>query len=81
MMQVGIIGSGTMGSGIAQVAATSGCLVKLYDTNQDALDKAKNALENILSRLVTKGRIEESEKTRIQNNISYVTYSKPVHKN
>lgn len=72
MMQVGIIGSGTMGSGIAQVAATSGCQVKLYDTNQDALDKAKNALENILSRLVAKGRIEESEKTRIQNNISYV---------
>lgn len=72
MMQVGIIGSGTMGSGIAQVAATSGCLVKLYDTNQDALDKAKNALENILTRLVTKGRIEESEKSRIQNNISYV---------
>lgn len=72
MMQVGIIGSGTMGSGIAQVAATSGCLVKLYDTNQDALDKAKHALENILSRLVTKGRIEESDKTRIQNNISYV---------
>ncbi|TXE06909.1 3-hydroxybutyryl-CoA dehydrogenase [Gelidibacter salicanalis] len=71
-MQVGIIGSGTMGSGIAQVAATSGCLVKLYDTNQDALDKAKHALENILSRLVTKGRIEESDKTRIQNNISYV---------
>ncbi|TDU43917.1 3-hydroxybutyryl-CoA dehydrogenase [Gelidibacter sediminis] len=71
-MKVGIIGSGTMGSGIAQVAATSGCLVKLYDTNQDALDKAKNALENILSRLVTKGRIEESEKSRIQNNISYV---------
>ncbi|WP_299398348.1 3-hydroxyacyl-CoA dehydrogenase NAD-binding domain-containing protein [uncultured Gelidibacter sp.] len=71
-MQVGIIGSGTMGSGIAQVAATSGCLVKLYDTNQDALDKAKNALENILSKLVVKGRIEESEKTRIQNNISYV---------
>lgn len=72
MMQVGIIGSGTMGSGIAQVAATSGCLVKLYDTNQDALDKAKNALENIMSKLVVKGRIEESEKTRIQNNISYV---------
>jgi len=72
MMQVGIIGSGTMGSGIAQVAATSGCLVKLYDTNQDVLDKAKNALENIMSRLVAKGRIEESEKTRIQNNISYV---------
>ena len=38
-MNVGIIGSGTMGSGIAQVAATSGCTVKLYDTNQNALLK------------------------------------------
>jgi len=28
-MNVGIIGSGTMGSGIAQVAATSGCIVKV----------------------------------------------------
>lgn len=71
-MNVGIIGSGTMGSGIAQVAATSGCKVKLYDTNQAPLDKAKSALEKILNRLIEKGRIDEVEKSRIQNNISYV---------
>lgn len=71
MMKVGIIGSGTMGSGIAQVAATSGCKVKLYDTNQAALEKAKAALEKILSRLVEKGRIDSAEKNRIQTNISY----------
>ncbi|WP_299889442.1 3-hydroxyacyl-CoA dehydrogenase NAD-binding domain-containing protein [uncultured Lacinutrix sp.] len=71
-MNVGIIGGGTMGSGIAQVAATSGCKVKLYDTNQDALDKAKAALEKILSRLIVKGRIDNDEKLRIQGNISYV---------
>lgn len=71
-MKVGIIGSGTMGSGIAQVAATSGCKVKLYDTNQAALDKAKTALEKILNRLVEKTRIDEAEKLRIQNNILYV---------
>lgn len=71
-MNVGIIGGGTMGSGIAQVAATSGCKVKLYDTNQAALDKAKAALEKILSRLIVKGRIDEAEKSRIQGNISYV---------
>ncbi len=70
-MKVGIIGSGTMGSGIAQVAATSGCKVKLYDTNQAALDKAKSALEKILARLVEKGRIDSAEKNRIQTNISY----------
>ncbi|MCX7548736.1 3-hydroxyacyl-CoA dehydrogenase NAD-binding domain-containing protein [Xanthomarina sp. F1114] len=70
--KVGIIGSGTMGSGIAQVAATAGCKVKLYDTNQSALDKAKAALEKILTRLVEKGRIDATEKSRIQSNISYV---------
>ena len=61
-----------MGSGIAQVAATSGCKVKLFDTNQAALDKARVALEKILTRLVEKGRIVTSEKDRIQANISYV---------
>jgi len=71
-MNVGIIGSGTMGSGIAQVAATSGCKVKLYDTSQNALDKSKAALEKVLTRLVVKGRINEAEKLRIQSNILYV---------
>lgn len=71
-MNVGIIGSGTMGSGIAQVAATAGCKVKLYDTNKEALDKAQSALDRILSRLIEKGRIDASEKEHIQSNISYV---------
>ena len=67
-----------MGSGIAQVAATSGCKVKLYDTNQAALDKAKSALEKILARLVEKGRIDTAEKSRIQNNISYIVKLKDL---
>ena len=70
-MNVGIIGGGTMGSGIAQVAATAGCKVKLFDTNQAALDKAKAALEKILARLIVKGRIDADESKRIQANISY----------
>lgn len=71
-INIGIIGSGTMGSGIAQVAATAGCSVKLYDTNQAALDKAKASLEKILNRLIEKGRIDAEEKNRIQSNIAYV---------
>ena len=70
-MKVAIIGSGTMGSGIAQVAATAGCEVKIYDTNQEALNKSKANLEITLSKLVEKVKIDESEKNRIQNNISY----------
>lgn len=69
---IGIIGAGTMGSGIAQVASTAGCKVKLFDLNQNALDKAKASLEKIMSRLVEKGRINSEEKTRIEDNISYV---------
>src|SRR5690606_33134692 len=77
-MNVGIIGSGTMGSGIAQVAATAGCQVKLYDTNQVALDKAKASLEKILSRLIETGRIDDAEKNSIQSNISYVVELKSL---
>ncbi|MFY0603764.1 MAG: 3-hydroxybutyryl-CoA dehydrogenase [Flavobacteriaceae bacterium] len=78
-MNIGIIGSGTMGSGIAQVAATSGCKVKLYDTNQAALDRSKATLEKVLSRLIVKGRINADEKLRIQGNISYVSSLKDLH--
>lgn len=77
-MNVGIIGSGTMGSGIAQVSATSGCKVKLFDTNQTVLDKAKTSLEKILLRLVEKEKIDANEKSRIENNISYVNNLKEL---
>lgn len=77
-MIVGVIGSGTMGSGIAQVAATSGCQVSLYDTNQEALSKSKSNLETTLSKLVEKGKIDTAEKNRITANISYVNALKDL---
>jgi 3-hydroxybutyryl-CoA dehydrogenase len=61
-----------MGSGIAQVAATAGCQVLVYDTNSDALSRSEAKLEKILARLVVKERIDESKKAEIQQNISYV---------
>ncbi|ESU29325.1 3-hydroxybutyryl-CoA dehydrogenase [Flavobacterium limnosediminis JC2902] len=78
MKKIAVIGSGTMGSGIAQVAATAGCSVKLYDTNQEALSRSKAALENTLSKLVEKGKIDETEKSRIQNATSYVSTLKDL---
>ena len=79
-INVGIIGGGTMGSGIAQVAATAGCSVKIYDTKTDALEKAKADLEKIMDRLVEKGKIDSKEKERIQNNIKYVNSLKELKK-
>lgn len=67
-----------MGSGIAQVAATAGCSVKLYDTNQAALDKSKAALEKVLARLIEKKYIGETEKNLIQKRISYVSSLKDL---
>lgn len=71
-MNIAIIGSGTMGSGIAQVAATAGNTVKVYDTSKEALEKSEAALEKILRKITDKERITEDEKNRIQGNISYV---------
>jgi len=77
-MNVSVIGSGTMGSGIAQVAANAGCVVKLFDLNQDALSKSKTALEVSLSKLVEKEKIDSAEKSRIQGNISYISSMKEL---
>lgn len=71
-MNIAVIGSGTMGSGIAQVAATAGCSVKIYDTNQEALSRSKAALEKTLAMLLEKGKINSVEKHRISSSISYV---------
>lgn len=77
-MNIAIIGSGIMGSGIAQVAATAGAKVKVFDTDQKALESSKSKLEKILSRLIEKEKIDEAEKNRIQNNIGYVNNLKSL---
>ncbi|WP_298154354.1 3-hydroxyacyl-CoA dehydrogenase NAD-binding domain-containing protein [Flavobacterium sp.] len=70
-MKVAVIGSGTMGSGIAQVAATAGCSVKIYDTNLEAIARSRAALEKTMATLLEKGKINAEEKARIHGNISY----------
>lgn len=77
-MNIAIIGAGTMGSGIAQVAATAGESVVIYDTKEDALETARENLDKILSRLVEKDRISEEEKNKIQNNITYINILKGI---
>lgn len=59
LIKIGVLGSGTMGSGIAQIAAQSGHRVVLVDINKEALDKSKNALFKITMRMVEKGNWTE----------------------
>ena len=54
---IGVIGSGAMGAGIAQVAAMAGHKVVLYDNNSVALDKAQKNLVATLHKLQEKGKI------------------------
>ena len=73
MNRIGIIGSGTMGSGIAQVAATYGWEVKLFDARAEALAHSRKALEKVLTRLLEKGKMDETKKSDIESKIDYVT--------
>ena len=71
MIKVSVIGAGTMGAGIAQIAATKGHEVCLYDSFDSAIDNAKNKVEKILSRLVEKERISTEEKDNILSRILF----------
>jgi 3-hydroxybutyryl-CoA dehydrogenase len=68
---IAVIGAGTMGSGIAQVAATAGCSVQLVDAFPEALQRAENSLQKTLAKLVEKGKISQDESARIAGNIRY----------
>ena len=74
MKKVGIIGAGAMGSGIAQVAATAGHSVVLFDTKTEALSLSKSKLASVMDRLVEKGRLTSEEAQEIQNRISYADH-------
>ena len=63
MVIVGVVGAGTMGAGIAQVAAQNGHQVVLVDTNQEMLNKAELGLGKVLARLVEKGTISADGST------------------
>src|SRR5829696_5713860 len=66
-----VIGAGTMGNGIAQVAATSGYEVTCMDVMPAALEKAKAAIGKSVSKLSEKGILTEQQKASADN-IQYV---------
>src|SRR3954466_16357599 len=70
---IGVIGSGAMGAGIAQVAATAGHTVLIFDNNQTALDKAKLELGNTLKKLLEKQKITAQVSAEILSRTKYVS--------
>ncbi len=61
MVKIGIVGSGSMGSGIAQVAATAGHEVLIYDNHPAALESSHGQLLNTLNKLTAKGKLDDRD--------------------
>jgi 3-hydroxybutyryl-CoA dehydrogenase len=71
-----VVGAGTMGHGIVQVAATAGCRVGLADVTEDVLATAVGKIRGHLERMVEKGRLESGAVPRILERI--VTNTDPL---
>ena len=69
----GVIGAGTMGNGIAQVAARSGFLVRLQDISEQFIERGLKAIDKSLQRDIDKQRLTDDEKRSIQSRIQPTT--------
>lgn len=69
---IGVVGAGTMGTGIAQVAAACGHEVYLYDSFGEQLEKSEEGLRSILQRQIKKERMTQDEVDSILNRIHFV---------
>ena len=78
MKKISVIGAGTMGAGIAQIAATNGHEVCLYDSFDGAIETAEAKLKKILDRLVEKERITQQENEAILARINFTKDIKEV---
>ncbi|MCB0489970.1 MAG: 3-hydroxybutyryl-CoA dehydrogenase [Cyclobacteriaceae bacterium] len=70
MQHISVIGSGTMGNGIAHVFALAGFKVSLVDISEESLKKAIATIEKNLSRQVEKGAIDENAKKKALENLT-----------
>jgi len=73
MKNIAVIGSGTMGNGIAHVFAQKNYKVRLIDISQEQLDKAVTTISKNLDRMVTKGKIDKTERDATLGNITTYT--------
>jgi 3-hydroxybutyryl-CoA dehydrogenase len=78
MIKVSVIGAGTMGTGIAQIAATNGHEVCLYDSFDGAIETAEIKLKKILDRLVEKERITQQDNKVILGRINFTKGIKDI---
>jgi 3-hydroxybutyryl-CoA dehydrogenase len=71
--KIGVIGAGTMGNGIAQVAAQIGCDVIMRDIEDSFVDRGIKSIDKFLAKSVEKGKLAADEKTKIMGRIKGTT--------
>lgn len=74
---IGVIGGGQMGAGIAQVLATYGAQVKVFDISKEQIEKAKKSIQKSLGKLEEKKKIHESPST-IFERMQFCSEMKPL---
>lgn len=73
MVTVGVVGAGSMGSGIANLAAMSGFHVILQDLEEKFLSAAMGRIDSFLAKSVSKGKMTEDEKSEVMGRIQVTT--------
>lgn len=80
MKNIVVVGAGTMGAGIAQVASARGCDVALIDVNAEVLKRGMDGIARNLARLVEKGKLSPDERDSILSRIQPLPSIKSVSK-
>ncbi|TVQ65426.1 MAG: 3-hydroxybutyryl-CoA dehydrogenase [Balneolaceae bacterium] len=78
--KIGIVGAGTMGTGIAQTAASAGFEVFLFDPYPEQLLIAESSLQKVMNRLSEKGKIDSSEADSVITRIHFTDHIKDFKK-
>ena len=73
MVDIAVVGAGTMGAGIAESAALAGLSTVMLDVREDALARGRETMERDLDRRVKRGRLSEEERQRALDLVSTTT--------
>jgi len=73
IQRIAVIGAGAMGSGIAQVCATSGYHVTVIDVKPDAIERAKASIASSVEKLHSKGKLDDTARDNALHNIQTAT--------
>lgn len=73
MVDIAVVGAGTMGAGIAESAALAGMSVAMLDVREEALKRGRQTIERDLERRVKRGRLSEEERREVLGRVSMTT--------